>query len=76
MKKTIGVTIGSALLIGLAGTNAQAGENPFAMQELSSGYQLTKMQATTQASSTSIAKGKEGKCGEAKCGEGKCGTKK
>lgn len=80
MKKTLGVTIGSALLIGLSGTTAQAGENPFAMQELSNGYQLTQTDATVQpisiASATSIAKGKEGKCGEAKCGEGKCGTKK
>ena len=80
MKKTLGVTIGSALLIGLSGTTAQAGENPFAMQELSSGYQLTQTDTNAQlvptASAASIAKGKEGKCGEAKCGEGKCGTKK
>lgn len=80
MKKTLGVTLGSALLIGLSGTTAQAAENPFAMQELSGGYQLTKAEAGTQrlstASATIIAKGKEGKCGEAKCGEGKCGTKK
>jgi uncharacterized low-complexity protein len=80
MKKTLGITIGSALLVGLSSTTAQAGENPFAMQELSSGYQLSQSNATPQSenvgSTTDIAKGKEGKCGEAKCGEGKCGGKK
>jgi uncharacterized low-complexity protein len=81
MKKTLGVTIGSALLISLSGTAAQAGENPFAMQELSSGYQLTQAGATTLAKNNegkcgASAKGKDGKCGSGKCGQGKCGGKK
>ena len=80
MKKNLGVTIGSALLIGLSGTTAQAGESPFVMQELSSGYQLSKTDATAQlmstASATTLAKGKDGKCGSGKCGQGSCGTKK
>jgi uncharacterized low-complexity protein len=75
MKKTLGVTLGSALLIGLANTPAQAGENPFSLQELSSGYQLTQNHAA-ESFSTGIVKGKDGKCGESKCGQGKCGVKK
>jgi uncharacterized low-complexity protein len=41
---------------------SSAAENPFAAQELNSGYKLA-------------AKDAEGKCGEGKCGEGKCGGK-
>lgn len=41
---------------------ASASENPFAAQELTSGYNLAGKDA-------------EGKCGEGKCGEGKCGGK-
>ena len=76
MKKTLG-TLSSALLIGLASSAAQASENPFAMQELASGYQLTQTNTTTQPMSvTPTDKGKDGKCGESKCGQGKCGVKK
>ena len=42
---------------------ATAAENPFAAQELTSGYNLASKDA-------------EGKCGEGKCGEGKCGGDK
>lgn len=70
MKKTLGITISSALLIGLANTTAQANDNPFAMKELTSGYQLGNMNATP------VAKDKDGKCGSGKCGSGKCGVKK
>ena len=52
--------IGTAFAATLAASNvasaSQAGANPFAMQELSSGY----MQVA-----------KEGKCGEGKCGGNK-----
>jgi len=55
--------VGTAFAASLAASNVasaqQTGANPFAMQELSSGY----MQMV------------EGKCGEGKCGEGKCGGK-
>ena len=53
---------------------ASAGENPFAAQELTSGYNL--------AGKHSEGKCGEGKCGgdkaakEGKCGEGKCGGDK
>lgn len=75
MKRTLSLTIGSALLAGLANTTAQAGENPFVMQELSSGYQLSQANAVA-INVVPTAKAKDGKCGENKCGEGKCGVKK
>jgi uncharacterized low-complexity protein len=80
MKKDLRFTIGSALLIGLSNTAAQAGENIFLMQELSSGYQLSQSNVAAQSmfahSSDPITKGTDGKCGESKCGQGKCGVKK
>ena len=68
-RNTIVITLGAALL----GSTfvAQAGGNPFASQELSSGYSLAAHE-----------KGHEGACGEGKCGgdmkaeEGKCGGDK
>ena len=64
-RNTIAITLGAALL----GSTfvAQAGGNPFASQELSSGYSLAAHE-----------KGHEGACGEeAKAGhEGKCGGEK
>ena len=72
-RNTLIVSLGAALL----GTTfvAQAGSNPFAAQELSSGYSLAAHE-----------KGHEGACGEGKCGgemkdqgkdaEGKCGEGK
>lgn len=67
---TVVVTLGAALLSTAAFT-AHAGSNPFAAQELSSGYSLAAHE-----------KGHEGSCGEGKCGgamkaeEGKCGGDK
>lgn len=71
---TFAATLGAALLSASAFT-AQAGQNPFAAQELSSGYSLAAHE-----------KGHEGSCGEGKCGgdaktekvesEGKCGEGK
>jgi len=74
--KTLSIAAGTAFVASLAAgnvANAAEGANPFAMNELSSGY----MQ---------LAEGKcgEGKCGgkkekkkmEGKCGEGKCGGAK
>jgi len=84
-------TLGAALLSATAFT-AQAAQNPFAVQELSSGYNLA---AADKAAEGSCGEGKcggevkadsEGKCGgeaagktasaEGKCGEGKCGAEK
>lgn len=55
--------------------SVQAASNPFAAQELSSGYSLAAVEKTAEGSCG------EGKCGgemkkaegEGKCGEGKCG---
>mgnify|MGYP003574110674 FL=1 len=59
--KPLAIAVGAALATSLAATTpANAAENPFAMSELSSGYQVAAMA--------------EGKCGEGKCGEGKCGA--
>lgn len=69
-RNSIAITLGAALLTTSAFA-AQAGNNPFAVQELSSGYSLAAHE-----------KGHEGSCGEGKCGgdmkaeEGKCGEGK
>ena len=70
--KPLSLAIGATFAVSMAASNiasaAPAGENPFAMNELESGY----MQVA----------GNEGKCGEGKCGgdkgkkEGKCGDDK
>ena len=59
-KSPFAIAAGAALATSMAlSFNAQASENPFQLNELSSGYQL--------------ADAHEGKCGEGKCGEAKCG---
>ncbi len=81
--KTLTLALGTAFAASMAASNvataAEAGSNPFAMSELSSGY----MQL---ADSHMGDKGREGRCGEGrdskkdgmegKCGEGKCGGDK
>ena len=85
---TLTATLGAALLTSMAFT-AQAASNPFAAQELTSGYSLA---AAEKAQEGACGEGKcggemkgdaEGKCGEGKCGgemkadaEGKCGEGK
>ena len=69
--KPVAAAVGVAFVSSLAvSTTAVADENPFAMDELDSGYMLAGSH-----------EGKEGKCGEGKCGgekaeEGKCGHEK
>lgn len=76
INKSLALVLGSALTASGAITTANAAENnPFAVTELSSGYDVAMSK-----------KGKDGKCGEGKCGskkkkdgkcgEGKCGSKK
>ncbi len=78
--QTIALALSSAFALSIGAATVNAAENPFAMQSLSSGYQVAD--ADTKA--------KDGKCGEAKCstemkneaakahdgkcGEGKCST--
>nr|WP_298173691.1 hypothetical protein [uncultured Pseudomonas sp.] len=70
---TLVAGLGAALLTSAAFT-VQAAGNPFAAQELSSGYSLATGEKSAEGSCG------EGKCGgemkaesEGKCGEGKCG---
>lgn len=64
-----------AVLLSTAALTVQAAGNPFAAQELSSGYSLAAAEKSAEGSCG------EGKCGgemskaegEGKCGEGKCG---
>lgn len=55
--KPLAIAVGAVLTAGMMTTPAgNAGDNPFGMTALSSGYEVA---------------GKEGKCGEGKCGESK-----
>ena len=65
--KPLALVMGTAFAASMSATaTVSADENPFAMNELSGGFNLA------------AAEGKcgEGKCGEGKCGEGKCGGDK
>lgn len=84
---TLGI-VGTAFAASLAASNvataAQAGANPFAMNELSSGYMQVAKEGKCGGDMEKGAK--DGKCGEGKCGgdkgkkkdmkEGKCGEGK
>lgn len=69
MKKPLMNTIalGSAIALGVCSVAVSASQNPFAINELSSGYQLAQADGTE--------KDREGKCGEGKCGEDGAGMK-
>jgi uncharacterized low-complexity protein len=84
---TMKAAISMALLSGTLGVaaTAVAGENPFAINELPSGYQLAEGDMEGKCGEGKCGEGKkdgEGKCGEGKCGEGdkdgegKCGEGK
>lgn len=61
MKKiSLASSVVGAALLGVASVGAHAAQNPFAVQELSSGYSVAAAE-----------KAKEGSCGEAKCGADK-----
>jgi uncharacterized low-complexity protein len=75
--KKLAALVGASLAASMSVTSVNANDNPFGMQDLSGGYQIS------QFLSDEGAKGKEGKCGEGKCGEakkkgkeGKCGEAK
>ena len=88
--KPIAAALGTAFAISLAVAPAtHAAENPFAMSDLSSGYQVAmgdkpadkKTEGKCGEGKCGGDKAKEGKCGgdkakEGKCGEGKCGGSK
>ncbi|MBB1519110.1 HvfA family oxazolone/thioamide-modified RiPP metallophore [Aquipseudomonas guryensis] len=72
---TVVATLGAALLSTVAVT-AQAAGNPFAAQELSSGYSLAAHEKGHEGSCGEGKCGAEMKAEEGKCGEGKCGGDK
>ena len=75
---TLSIAAGTAFVASLAASNvasAAEGANPFAMNELSSGY-MQVADNHMEGKCGGKKDKKEGKCGEGKCGEGKCGGKK
>lgn len=66
----IAAALGTTFVISLATSPiTQAAENPFVLNDLSSGYMVAEEGACGE-------KEGEGKCGEEKEGEGKCGEEK
>jgi uncharacterized low-complexity protein len=89
MKKIL-TPIAAAFVVSVAATPLTAAENPFAMSDLASGYNVAKGDKPAEGKcGDKTTKEMEGKCGdsakkevEGKCGdktkkemEGKCGTK-
>ena len=88
MKKSrltpIAAALGTTFAVSLSASPlVNAAENPFSMNELSSGYMVAEGEGTCGdmgettategegATDETTAKGEEGKCGEGKCGEKK-----
>lgn len=69
-KKPLAAAFGAAVLATAIAPAASADTNPFAADQLSSGYDLVNMGGHAKKGD------KEGSCGEGKCGEGKCGGEK
>jgi uncharacterized low-complexity protein len=70
-KSALTLAIGSAFAVSMTAVpTAQAENNPFAMQQLQTGYMLA------QADTAKDTKAPEGKCGGAKAKDGKCGGAK
>jgi uncharacterized low-complexity protein len=81
-KSNFSLTLGAALLGSMAVMGTAQADNPFGMQQLSSGYmQLAMNEGKCGEGKCGGSKSSEGKCGEGKCGgskssEGKCGEGK
>jgi uncharacterized low-complexity protein len=84
MKKInpLSLAVGAMFATTVLSPVAFAADNPFAMQKLSSGYQLAEVDMTDKKVDGKCG---EGKCGadkkamknkDGKCGEGKCGASK
>lgn len=74
--KPLAAVMGAALMTLGQASVAQTSQNPFASQELSSGYSLASKECKKDDKDCIKKHSKkeaEGKCGEGKCGEGKCG---
>ncbi len=82
--KPIAAALGTTFAVSLAlSPIANAGQNPFSMNELSGGYMVADADTHAEGSCGEGKKEAEGKCGagkdtsaEGKCGEGKCGEKR
>jgi uncharacterized low-complexity protein len=77
-RKPLALALGAAFLASSVVPVASAAANPFAAQELGSGYNLANF--NSHGDGDHEGKCGEGKCGEkdtaeGKCGEGKCGEK-
>ncbi len=81
-KTTVNLTLGAVMLGSMAMLNQAYADNPFGMQQLSSGYmQVAMNEGKCGEGKCGDSKSSEGKCGEGKCGdnkssEGKCGEGK
>jgi len=60
--KSLALAVGGAFVLSVGTASFAAGENPFAIKSLSSGYQVAEADTT---------KMKDGKCGTGKCGANK-----
>ena len=85
-RKALSLVVGSAFAVSISATAVNAGENPFAMQTLTSGYMVVDAHdakegkcGTGKCGAEKKAKGdkaKEGSCGADKAKEGSCGADK
>lgn len=85
-KTKLAVVVSASLAASAAIGAASAGENPFTLNDLQSGYNLSMFDGHGKDGEGKCGEGKcgedkaekaeEGKCGEGKCGEGKCGEDK
>jgi uncharacterized low-complexity protein len=77
--KPLAVAVGAALAASaFTMSAANAEENPFEINTLSSGYMVADSHGEGKCGEGKCGEGKdkaEGSCGEGKCGEGKCGEK-
>jgi uncharacterized low-complexity protein len=75
--KPVAAAVGVAFVSSLAiSTAASAGDNPFGMSDLDSGYMLASSHKEGEEGSCGENKGEEGNCGENKGEEGNCGENK
>ncbi|MEQ9462396.1 MAG: hypothetical protein RJQ10_01935 [Haliea sp.] len=76
-KKPLAIALGAAFLASSVVPMASAEANPFAAEQLNTGYNLASYNSHGEGDHE--GKCGEGKCGEkdgeGKCGEGKCGEK-
>ena len=73
--KPLAAALGASMLATALAPAVSAAENPFALNELRSGYQLAQAE-TTEGTDSKPAEGTDSKPAEGKCGEGKCGGDK